>query len=185
MPLFLLFAFLFPFSCHYPFYLLWVLALPSRRCGKWSLFDGVGINPSFSGLVFGPSFLWFGPPGVNPPFLLFVEVRHSFQGREVGPSWGCPLVLPSWVGAVLLTVGLPLASRVGALLFGGLKVGGWPVLLGVVFGPSFLWLEWAFLSPGGTWLFFLGWEVGSCWSWGWPCLLGLCGHFRKKKKKQN
>ena len=56
------------------------------------------------GVRFGPSFLWFGSAAVYPPFLLFVEVRHSFHDREVGPSW-C-WVLPSWRGRLAFLLGV-------------------------------------------------------------------------------
>ena len=78
------------------------------------------------------------------------------MGRPSFLLWGCPF---------------PLTVGVGNAISGS---GGWPFLLGAVFGPSFLWLGLAFPPPGGNWPFLLavrgsplllGVGVGSSWSW--------------------
>ena len=100
------FAVFFPFLCIFFSFSLWELALPFRGCGELAFLLRVWELALVGGLPSHPS--W----GSAWPVLLVVgfsgcesarpssEVRHSFQEREVGPSWG-------WSWYFLLGLGSP------------------------------------------------------------------------------
>ena len=104
----------------------------------------------------------------------------SFHLGRPSHHGGCsfPLELELDLSAVLQSVVLGSFSGWWSMGWGARPShgGGCPFLLGAVSGPSFLWLGWAFPSPGKTWSFLLvvggrhafwGWEVGPSGGWGW------------------
>ena len=141
-------------------------------------------GPSFSWLVvglpillgarFGPSFLWLGSPGVNPPFFWLRFATPSTGGRLALLVCPFPLELGLDLSAVLQNVGLgSFLELVGGPFFLVLCLArpscGWvgPFLLRVGIGPSFLLWGPPFLLVVGDWHLLLGLERFLRWGWLW------------------
>ena len=147
-------------SSFFPLYSLLFIFMFMFSFSFFSFVSFVGVGPSFSRLVFGPSFSWLGSPGVKPPYLLSVKVRHFLQGREVGPSWGW------WGGNALLWWAVASPSR--GLVLARLSCGG-----GCLFLPAS-----PFGLSSGVWGYGPSWSgrlaLSSCGG-GWACLVVVGG----------
>ena len=91
------------------------------------------------------------------PFFFSFPFHFAFSFFLLGPSFSLLVVGPSFLGSPSV-----LWNGVGVLL----GVGGWPVLPGGVFGPSFSGLVLVLPSGFGASPFLVG--VGD-----WPCLLAV------------